>query len=40
MWSLIAYNNQKIPLYQKIMLLIEEQIKIGNLPVGSIDERL
>lgn len=35
MWSLIPYNNQKIPLYQKIMLLIEEQIKIGNLPVGS-----
>ena len=35
MWSLIPYNNQKIPLYQKIMLLIEEQIKIGNLPVWS-----
>ncbi len=36
MWTLLAYKDKKIPIYQKIMLLIESLIKSGALSAGSL----
>lgn len=36
MWDLSLYQSKKIPLYQKIMLLIQDGIKNGELVAGSL----
>lgn len=36
MWTLLAYTDKKIPIYQKIMLLIESLIRGGGLSAGSL----
>lgn len=36
MWDLTSYHSKKIPLYQKIMLLIQDGIKNGDLSAGSL----
>ena len=36
MWDLSPYQSKKIPLYQKIMLLIQDGIKNGELVAGSL----
>lgn len=36
MWDLSPYQSKKIPLYQKIMLLIQNGIKNGELVAGNL----